>query len=227
MFRAVKFATALIALGFVQAAGALAEDMAASRAVFESRQLDLVDKGQEVLYRYEKKGSNSDLVGKDFSDDIRLTVTKVNEKGDRDITFKVFTGEYARDAQNWPEFTVNPILIWYLDRSVETMTSLAGGNHNYFKQRVRDAFVKSAATETVKVSYNGKEVEGMKITLLPFSGDANAKKLQGFENAKFTIVLSKDVPGYFYDLASEFHNSGAAGPNVDLHVKLVSAGGTK
>lgn len=217
----------VIAAAVATLSPAAAQDDRATKAVFESRHLELIPAGSEVTYVYEKKGSDERLVGKNFEDNIRLGVTKVAEDGKRDITFKVFTGNNARDPQAWPDFTINPLFIWYLDRSVESMAALAGGNQNYFKQRVRETFAKGAPVEDVKVDYEGKQVSAMKIEIVPFATDTNIKKMQGFENTKFTIILSPEIPGYFYDLATDFKSTAAAGPNLNLHIKLATLGPQK
>ena len=37
----------------------------------------------------------------------------------------------------------------------------------------------------------------------------NKHKMQGFENSKFTFVLSKDIPGYFYEFNADIFSSQA------------------
>ena len=219
--------SALIALGFAPIAAMAASDSKAVPVLFETRQLDLIEKDHEVVYRFEKKGSDERLVGADYADDIRLGVAKVNEKGERDVVFKVFSGENARDPQNWPELTINPIFIWFLDRSVGTFNALAGGNQMYLKGKFRDALRDKAVTEEVKFDYEGKQVDGYKITVAPYADDPNASKMQGFENALFTIMVSKDVPGYFVDLQANFVSKEAAGPKLEEHIKLVKVGEVK
>lgn len=227
MSRLVSGLLAVLAATAAVQSPAAAQDDRAAKAVFETRHLELIPAGSEITYRFEKKGSDERLVGKNYEDDIRLGVTKVAGDGKRDITFKVFTGENARDPQAWPDFTINPLFIWYLDRSVETMAALAGGNQNYFKQRVRETFAKGTAVEDMKVDYEGKQVAALKIELVPFATDTNTKKMQGFENTKFTIIVSPEIPGYFYDLNTAFKSTAAAGPNVDLHIKMATLGPQK
>jgi hypothetical protein len=218
-------ASALFALMLLPTA-ALATGEKAAPILFETRQLDLVDKGAEVTYRFEKKGSNEQLVGKDYADDIRLGVAKVDDKGGRDVVFKVFTGPNARDPQNWPELTINPLFIWYLDRAVSTFNSLAGGSHMYIKHKIREA-LSAAEAEAVKVDFNGKSIDGYKITVAPFAEDPNASKMQGYHKSDFVIVVSNQVPGYFVDLRSHFVTTQAAGPELNEQIKVVGLGDAK
>jgi hypothetical protein len=217
-----------VALGLtlLPVAAAAAGDQKASPILFETRQLDLVDKGAEVTYRFEKTGSNEQLVGKNYADDIRLGVAKIDDKGGRDVVFKVFTGNNARDPQNWPELTINPLFIWYLDRSVATFNALAGGNQMYAKHKIREA-LGNATAEPVKVQYNGSEVDAYKVTVAPFADDPSSSKMQGFHNSAFTIVVSNQVPGYFVDLDASFVSAQAAGPELREHIKVVGMGEAK
>ncbi len=207
-------------------AAAAAGDHKASPILFETRQLDLIDKGSEVTYRFEKTGSDERLVGKNYADDIRLGVAKVDDKGGRDVVFKVFTGEHARDPQNWPELTVNPLFVWYLDRAVVTFNSLAGGNQMYLKHKIREALGNATAEET-KVEYNGKTVDAYTVTITPFADDMSASKMQGFHKSAFTVVVSNQVPGYFVDLQANFVSSQAAGPELKERIKVVGIGEAK
>ena len=52
-------------------------------------------------------------------------------------------------------------------------------------------------------------------------------KMQGFEGAKFTVVVSNEVPGYFVDLTSSFESKAAAGPSLEEHISFVSMGENK
>jgi hypothetical protein len=200
---------------------AAAETPSTVAILFESRHLDHIAKGAEVTYRFERKVSNEKMLGAGFADDIKLGVTKVNEKGDREVEFKVFTNTAARDPSSWPDLTINPIFIWYLDRAVANFGQLAGGNHPYLKQKFREALRDKAAVESVKFNYNGKDVDAYRVTLTPYAGDPSSQKMQGFENARFTIVVSNDVPGYFADLVSAFESQNAGAPRLEEHISLV------
>jgi hypothetical protein len=219
-------ASAILCLAMMPVAAVAAADQKAQPILFESRQLDLVDKGAEVTYRFEKTGSDERLVGKNYTDDIRLGVAKVGDKGEREVIFKVFTGDNARDPQNWPDLTINPLFIWYLDRAVGTFNSLAGGSQMYLKHKIREALA-NANAEPVKVDYNGQSVDALKISITPFAEDPSSSKMQGFHKSAFTIVVSNQVPGYFVDLKADFVSTEAAGPELKEHIKVVGMGEAK
>lgn len=226
MLSFARATAAAFCLAVLPVAAVAAEGQKAAPILFETRHLDLIDKGSEVTYRFEKTGSDERLVGKDYADDIRLGVAKIDGNGARDVVFRVFTGGNARDPQNWPELTINPLFVWYLDRSVATFNSLAGGSQMYLKHKMRQALGEATA-EDVKVDYNGKQIDAQKITIAPFASDPSASKMQGFHNSAFTIVVSNQVPGFFVDLQARFVSNKAAGPELKEHIKLVGMGETK
>jgi hypothetical protein len=219
-------ASALLGLILLPTVALAAGEHKAQPILFQTRQLDLVSKGSEVTYRFERKGNNEALVGKDYSDELRLGVAKVDDKGGRDVVFKVFTGENARDPQNWPELTINPLFIWYLDRTVGTFNSLAGGSQMYLKHKIREA-LGAASAEEVKVDYNGKSIDAYKIAIAPFADDPNSGKMQGFHKSDFVIVVSNEVPGFFVSLKSNFVSSEAAGPELKEEIQVVGTGDVK
>lgn len=224
--RAMAGAFLALNIAALSTAAAAAADEKAQTLLFESRQLDLIDKGAEVSYHFEKTGSDERLVGKNYTDDIRLGVAKIGDNGQRDVVFKVFTGNNARDPQNWPDLTINPLFIWYLDRAVSTFNSLAGGSPMYLKHRIREA-LGNANAEQIKADYDGKSIDAYKITITPFAEDQSASKMQGFHKSAFTIVISNQVPGYFVDLQSNFVSTNAAGPELKEHIKVVGVGEAK
>lgn len=224
----LSFIRASIALALVllPAAASAAGEREAAPVLFESRQLDLIGKDEEVTYHFERKGSDERLVGKSYADDIRLGVSKVNGSGERDVVFKVFSGDQARDPQSWPDLTINPLFIWYLDRSVATFNSLAGGNQMYLKHKFREALGKATAEE-IKIDYDGRSVNAYKIVVAPFADDRSAAKMQGFHKASFTIIVSDQVPGYFAELLADFVSTNAAGPELREQIKVVGMAGAK
>jgi hypothetical protein len=232
MFRTTHALIGLISLSFLPTAALAAEETTAAapaavtapsvgQTLFETRQLDLIDKGREVAYRFDRKVSDEKLLGKAYADDIIVGVKNVGEKGEREVEFKAFTGEQAREPTSWPDLTINPLFIWYLERAVSNFNTLAGGNQMYIKAKFRAALGEKAEMVPTKIDLNGKSIDGYKITVAPFADDLNSKKMQGYEKSVFTIIVSKDAPGYFVDLQSTFESTFAASPKLEERISLV------
>lgn len=227
MLRTTRIVLAGVLLGVGPAALSAAAEPNAVQVLFESRHLDQVNRGSEVTYRFERKVSDERVLGAALTDDIKIGVDKVNSKGERDVVFKVFTGEHARDPWNLPELTVNPIFHWYLDRAIQNFGQLAGGEPQYLKHKFKEALRENAEVETIKFKANGKDVDAYRVTVQPYAHDPSAIKMQGFEGAKFTVVVSNEVPGYFVDMVSSYESKAAAGPKLEEHISFVGMGENK
>ncbi len=202
---------------------ARAENYEAADLIFQNRHLDLVQKGSTVAYKFEHKVSDEKLMGKPFTDDIKFSVTDVNAEGQRILDVTVFTGDRQRPIQNYDGLTINPVFIWFLDKCVENFRTVAGGKQPYLKGRMKEAFVKKPKLEDVKVEFGGKTIDAKKVTIEPFVNDPNKQKMQGYENSKFSFVMSKDIPGYFYELNADMFSTQAGTGKLSDRLVLVEA----
>jgi hypothetical protein len=220
----------MLAAGLLTLASLAAPAAAEPNAVqvlFESRHLDQVGKGSEVTYKFERKVSDPKVLGAEMTDNIRIAVNKVNDKGERDVVFKVFSGDFARDPTDLPELTVNPLFHWYLDRAVQNFRSLGGGDAQYLKYRFKEALRDKAEIEAIKFNYNGADVDAYRVSVRPYRDDPSSVKMEGFETSKFVMVVSEKVPGYFLDLVSDFESKKAGAPRLEEHISLVGMGEAK
>ncbi|MGQ0672129.1 MAG: hypothetical protein ACT4N2_04520 [Hyphomicrobium sp.] len=220
----VSVGTAILAVSFALPAAAepLPTDL-----LFKLRQLDLVTKGSEMKYHFERKVSNEQLLGKNFADELKLEITKASDKGQRDIALHVFTGAAARDVQNWPDLSTNPLFLWYLDRSVAQLASLAGAEKMYLKGRMRSTFDQLGKVESIKAEFAGKPVAAYRIEFAPLKGDPSASKMEGYDHSFLTFVVSDEVPGYLLDIAATYESPRRGTPRVEERLMLVSAGERK
>ncbi len=227
MFRTLRALGACILLmmpATVQAAG---EQPTAVDLLFSTRHLDLIDKGNEATYKFERTSSDEKAAGQAFTDEIKVRITDVNEQNGRDIRVTVFTGDRERPIQEYDGLSINPAFVWYLDRAVDGFRSLAGGSVPYLKDAFKRAIVEKATLEPAKVEYNGKSYEGYTVTVVPYANDRNVAKMEGFENSKFTITVSKDVPGYFVTMTSHFESTITGTPKVEERINFVNVGAVK
>lgn len=227
MLRAVMGTVALALMLAGGTVGPAAADPSAVDVIFNARHLDLLEKGKAVSYQFERKVSDERLLGAAFTDSIKIDVDAVGAAGQRDMKVTVFTGDRQRPIQDYEALTINPVFVWFLDRSVDNFRVMAGGSQPYLKGRFREAFVDKAKIEAVKITYGGKSVDGYKISVKPYVGDPNVAKMQGYENSEFTITVSKDLPGYFYELDSSLTSTKNDLGKLSDRVVLLDAGGGK
>jgi hypothetical protein len=211
---------------FATAGAAVAAAQTPSEVLFDGKHLKLTKQGSEITYRFQKSVSHEQLLGVAFSDDLKLDVTTVKDDDKRDFKLQIFSGERARDPFLDHDRVGNPLLLWYLDRSVNNYKGLAGASLTYVKSRFMEA-LKSATAEPVKVDVGGKSVDAFRLTLTPYANDKNASRMLGYQNSRFVIVYSDAVPGYFVELASIYENTDKTAPRLEERINFTGEGESK
>lgn len=220
--RNLAAATLLLAAAGPAAANA----QAAVDQIFHSNHLKNTKQGSEITYRFQRSVSHEKVLGTAFSDDIKLDVTNVKDGDKRDFKLQVFTGARARDPFADHDRVGNPLLLWYLDRSVNNYKGLAGGGLTYVKGRFMEA-LRNATAEATKIDVDGKSVDGFRVTLTPYAKDPNATRMMGYENSRFVIVYSEAVPGYFVEMTSIYENKEKDAPRLEERLSFVGEGDNK
>jgi hypothetical protein len=191
--------------------------------LFERKHLSNVPVGTDLVYRFERTVSAVDLLGQPFADDIKIEVKKVATNGSRQVVIKVFSGDRARDPQVIDDLTSNPVLVVFLDRAIASYMSIAGGKVPYLKDKFRTAMRERSTVEPVKVKFDGKTLDAHRVTLSPYSGDLNAAKMRGYENARFSMVVCDGVPGQFVELLATYENNAKDAPRLEERTLMAGA----
>ncbi len=200
---------------------------AATAMLFDAPHLSNVSMGTTLDYAFERKVSETKLLGEPFKDNIKVDVVKESADGKRTVVVKVFTGERGRPAQNIDGMTGNPLLVVFLDRAVNNLAMLSGGNRPYLKQKIKMSFVSGAKVEPVEIAYGGSTVKGNRIAVKPFAGDPNALKMMGYDGMSLEIVMSDQVPGHFVAMGSHYESPMQGSPKLDETIKLEGVGEIK
>jgi hypothetical protein len=212
----VAIAVAALAVGFHAVSVKAAEDPKPADAagsgqpkaadlIFEHKHLAKVAPGTQVEYKFNRVVSDPKILGQAFTDDITLKVVADKEEGKKDLELQIYKGDRARDLQKLEKFSINPVFAVYFSQAVSTFNQLAGGQSNYLQRVFSDGWAK-ATVEPIEVDYNGKKIKAHRITMTPFLGDKYESKMQGWEGAKYQVVVSDEVPGEIVDLYAKYHN---------------------
>lgn len=222
---AVGLALAAVGAALAAAPAACAETATPNAVdiLFERKHLSNVAAGADLDYRFQRSVSSPELLGQPFNDDIHVEIKKVGTDGARDVLIKVFSGDRAREPQPLEGITGNPILVIFLDRSVASYMSVAGGNVGYLKEKFRAALRDRATVEPAKVLLGEKTVEAQRVTIIPYAADVNAAKMRGFQKSKFSIVLSEAVPGQFVEMQATYESTDKAAPRLEEKTQMVGA----
>lgn len=199
----------------------------ATTMLFDANHLAGVAKGDALVYRLERVVTDPKMLGEPFADDIRVDIVQDDPSGTREVSVKVFTGERGRPEQKITGMTGNPVLVVFLDRVVNNLSMLAGGNRPYLKQRVKMGLANGAKVDAVEIDFKGKPVKGNRITVTPFVGDPNALKMMGYDGVKLEIVVSDMVPGHLVAFTSVFESPTQGSPRLEERIRLEGAGAIK
>ena len=201
---------------------AAADEPNAAKMIFESKHLSNVEQGDQVEYKFNRSVTDARLLGTPYSDEITLKVVATKPTGEKDVDLQIYTGERARDLQKIAGMTINPVFILYLDQAVNSFSQLAGGKRAYLKRVFSMALKEKATVEPVKVQYKGKTIDAYRISVTPYADDENASKMEGWNNSKFVLVVSKQVPGEIVDMHSTFNNPKVG--NLTLQERITLTG---
>lgn len=106
----------------------------------------------------------------------------------------------------------NPVILWFLDRDIKEMERLTGGKSPYFRKRIRLALAEKAEVRPVKFSFDGKEVSGTEIKVVPYLDDPNKAKFGKVSTSKYYLfTLSDQVPGGVYQIRAVVPDEAATG----------------
>ena len=205
---------------FWTSASAATVDQTAAIQIFDIPHMDEVGRGNRVNYSFERKVSLPEYPAPGYNDQIYVDVTKVEADGKRNVALQVFSGTRARHLWEETGMTGNPLLGWYLDNCINQFRAVAGGDRDFLKNTFKIAIREKAKREDIKATWAGKEVDAMRVTIAPYADSRDKKKMQGYENASFSIVFSPSVPGYFLEMSSHFAATSPRLPTIDEKITL-------
>lgn len=168
-------------------------------ALFETDHLRSIDAAERLQYRFDHEASAPDDT---YVDQINLDV-RPRSDGAKDLWVEFLTGKYRVPFPPVSGFRGNPLLMYFLERDVETLHQQTGGSATYFRNRIRRAFVNEAELRQTELQRDGKPTPATEITLTPFRGDPHIAAFPGLQEKRYRFILSEDVPGSIYELASE------------------------
>lgn len=180
-------------------AGAVWAAPTGSQLFFEEPYLSKVEPGTTLNYAYKHVTAEAKL-GEGFDETLAMKVTAPADDPSKRIAEVVIRrGAREGEAGPFPTLNGNPISLILLERDVKEMAQLSKGSPYYLRNRVRDHLA-TGTVEPARFSYDGKEVEGWKLSLRPFAEDPNKEKLQELTGRRYEFLFSEAVPGGLYSI---------------------------
>ncbi len=194
---------AIIAACMVQAPVFAAGEPTAAGLLFDTPYLTDVTPNEALIYNYDRTTIDESRFGPKLSDTIRLEVRPDDfDASKRSAYLKIYTGPRERNIGPFVHTVGNPAVMIMLEQDTFEMQRRLGGQPAYFRNKIRKAMREKATVEEVSFDFNGKTVNGHKITITPFMGDPNMAKLPEYAATRYEFVVSDGVPGGLYRVSS-------------------------
>jgi hypothetical protein len=178
--------------------------------LFETDHLRSIDGAERLQYRFDHEAPGA---ADTYVDRINLDV-RPRPDGAKDLWVEFLTGKHRVPFPPVSGFHGNPLLMYFLEHDVETLHQQTGGAAAYFRNRIRRAFVDRAELRETELQRDGKTSPATEITLTPFRGDPQIAAFPGLQEKRYRFVLSNEVPGGIYELASEVPGEDGQGPRL-------------
>jgi hypothetical protein len=207
----------------IAAAPSAASEPTAQELLFDATYLAPVAAPSRIKYHFSFKSVDSTLFGASYDDDASMQLKPTaGAEGYKDVTLDMFTGERLRELGPLPKINGNPIIMMFLEYDTNLMQKHVGGAMVYYRNIVRAAFRDKATVQAVDITWNGKPVKAMKISIQPFQDIPAAEKLQLFRGKIYEFTVSDAVPGGIYDMRSVVPDleGKSPAPAMDTHLTL-------
>ena len=176
----------------------------AETLLFETDHLGSLKAPATLVYTFGKVSN----VEPAFSDTVQLDLTDV--KGKRHVALRFLSGARQHVLPALEDAHGNPVLLGFLERDIAEMARLTGGSPTYFRKRIRMALAAATQLTRQALTYRGKTLQGTALRIQPFLDDPLRKRFEPYARKTYTFIVSDQVPGGIYQLATTLANPGAA-----------------
>lgn len=175
-------------------------------ALFESNQLKEISHPVVLDYSFRHHGGPDG----DYIDKVSADIRAVRQDGRKDVWIDFLSGDRHVNFPPAIGFNGNPLLMFFLEHDATEMREATGGSAQYFRNRIRAAFVDQARMHPAEVTVDGAARQATEIEVTPFRDDPNLARFPGFAAKTYRFILSDAVPGGIYEISTTVAAPGAA-----------------
>ena len=169
----------------------------ATQLFLDTAYLPQLPAGTTLNYVY-KHVATEQRLGESFDETLAMKVeAEPSDPAKRVADVEIHRGDRVGEAGPFPTQNGNPIALVLLERDVRELAQLSKGSPFYLRNRVREHLATSTV-EPTRFSFDGKEIEGWKMTMAPFAEDPNKDKLLELAGRRYEFIFADDVPGGLY-----------------------------
>ena len=174
-----------------------AQDIApAEILLFQTNHLRNLHQPATLTYAFKKLSR----VEPSFDDEVRVDVSALNLDGSASVSMHFLSGERELAIPEMRYSLGNPALLGFLERDIGEMKRRTGGSTNYFRKRIRLALASAAQVRPVSFAYQGRQVEGREVSVLPYLDDPLRERFEKYERKRYVFVISEQVAGGIYQM---------------------------
>lgn len=180
-------------------APAVVADEAISQAetlLFDTDHLQAITRPQSLFYHFKKDGN----LEAGFEDDVVLAIRSGPYAGRKQVSTEFLSGDHRKEFPPVEGALGNPVVMYFLERDIQEMQRLTGGNWRYFQKRIRLALADKAQIRSVDFKHDGKQVRGQEVRITPYTDDPQRSRYQQYAEKYYLFVLSDQVPGGVYQI---------------------------
>ena len=173
------------------------------KLLFDTPYLTQLKLPSSLSYTYRHDAAEAKQFGKPFTDTIAIDLSKPDNPAHvNSVSMRIFTGPRGRELGPNVDMKGNPIIMIFLERDLWEMKRRVGGEPIFYRNKIRRALREAAKVEPVELSFEGKTVPGHKVTITPFIGETDNRRLARFLKKSYEFVVADAVPGGFYKVRS-------------------------
>lgn len=198
--RSSRLTRFLLVAALACSTGAIADQSfsTAETLLFLSDHLGKLPSQTVLHYGYEKAGTLESA----RHDDIRMEVSAATQGTGRQVHVEYLSGSTKLALPDLAAATGNPVILYFLERDLQEMQRLTGGQAAYFRKRVRMALAGAADVVPVTFEYGGQRLSGQQITVQPYRRDPLRSRYERLADKSYVFTLCEQVPGSVYRLQS-------------------------
>lgn len=119
-------------------------------------------------------------------------------------------GDAPRGLGRFKASVGNPLGMYFLERTVRSVSEQTGGSPFYLRNRFKDALRATDGTREVEVMWNGHPIPATEIVMAPFEDDPNRARLGAFADLQVRLIVAEAVPGWYHKLSAQAGNGAYA-----------------
>lgn len=182
----------------------------ANHLLFMKDHLHNVQPPEMLKYAFTASGGPDD-----FKDHINLAVRKSDDQG-KSVKVDFFSGKRHRYVPEIDDAHGNPIVMVFLQHEVWELAMKTGGSWRYFQRQIKLALQNDANIQKSTASYKGRQVKVTRVSITPYaSAQKHRDNLKNAVGARYTFVLSDEVPGGVLSMSSKTPTHDQNKPDVE------------